>query len=411
VGGILVSGTINHYMGGESLEMGNDKRGAPGRFDFQLTAGQERRADKLHRDSIIVDLLSQHAGGNIFAHYPAELQAEFRHQMAKAAGLDGLTEVCYWPYEMSRLGRSDLLREWIQGSGLTCGTYDIAVYDDRDPVLKKWESIVLRYADLPWLRYVTRASEIRQAKRDGVVAFYAHCQPVYPAPRDLKAFDVAYAKGLRSFMLTYNRMDNVGVGCTERVDAGLSSFGVEVVKHCNDLGMIVDVSHCGHLTTLDACRHSRKPVNANHTAARSLSDHARGKTNEALRAIAETGGVIGVVALPIFLSSVTDPTIEHMLDHIDYISNLVGWQHVAIGTDWPMQAPDDVLSKTLGEEAKSIGFREQDRLDVTKRLAGFDDCRDLPNITRGLVKRGYSDEQIQGILGENALRVFEQVCG
>ena len=122
------------------------------------------------------------------------------------------------------------------------------------------------------------------------------------APRDLSAFDKAYAKGLRSYMLTYNRMDNVGVGCTERVDAGLSTFGVEVVKHCNDIGMIVDVSHCGHLTTLDACRHSKKPVNANHTSSRSLSSHARGKSNEALRAIAETGGVIGVVALPIFLT-------------------------------------------------------------------------------------------------------------
>ena len=144
-------------------------------------------------------------------------------------------------------------------------------------------------------------------------------------------------------MLTYNRMDNIGIGCTERVDAGLSMFGIDVVKHCNDLGMIVDVSHCGHLTTMDACRHSKKPVNANHTAARSVYVHARGKSNEALRAIADTGGVIGVVAVPFFLSRADSPTIEHMFDHVDYIAGLVGWQHVAIGTDWPLQAPDCVL--------------------------------------------------------------------
>src|SRR2546429_300868 len=125
----------------------------PGQYNFDLSADQEARARKLHRESIVVDLLSQHAGGNIFAHY----------------------------------------------------------------------------------------REIRQAKKDGVVAFYAHCQPVYGTPRDLKAFDVAHAKGLRSFMLTYNRMDNVGVGCTERVDAGLSMYGIDVVKHCNEIGMIVDV--------------------------------------------------------------------------------------------------------------------------------------------------------------------------
>jgi membrane dipeptidase len=81
---------------------------------------------------------------------------------------------------------------------------------------------------------------------------------------------MAFSQGLRSLMLTYNLMDNVGVGCTERVDAGLSMFGVDLVKHCNELGMIVDVSHCGHLTTMDACRHSKKPVNANHTAARTV---------------------------------------------------------------------------------------------------------------------------------------------
>jgi membrane dipeptidase len=76
-----------------------------------------------------------------------------------------------------------------------------------------------------------------------------------------------------------------------------------------------------------------------------------------------------------------------------------------------MQAPHDVLQATLGVEAAKIGFRAKDRLDLTQRLTGYDDCRDLPNITRGLVKRGYSDEQIRGILGENALRVFAEVCG
>jgi membrane dipeptidase len=388
---------------------------SPGRFDFGLSATQEARASKLHRESIVIDLLSQHAGGNIFAHYPKELQSDFRARIAsvmrEGIPLEAMAEAFYWPYEMSKVGKSDLILEWFQASGLTCGTYGIEVHDGHDPLCNRWNELAARYADLPWLRYVTTADEIRQAKRDGVVAFYAHAQPERPAPRDLKALDVAYAKGLRSFMLTYNRMDNIGVGCTERVDAGLSMYGVEAVKHCNSIGMIVDVSHCGHLTTMDACRQSKKPVNANHTAARSVYPHARGKSNEALRAIADTGGVIGIVALPSFLSGEASPTIEHMLDHIDYIASVAGWQHVAIGTDWPLQAPDDVLRATLGVEVQSIGFRPEDRFDVTKRLVGFDDCRDLPNITRGLVKRCYSDEKIRGILGENALRVFSDVCG
>ncbi len=385
-----------------------------GTFDFGLSPAQEARAARLHRDSVVFDMLSQQAGGNIFAHYPAELQAEFAAAKAAAiaTGSDLLREAVYWPFEVAMRGKSDLLRDWFHAGGLSCGTFsDIRVHDGHDPLLCAGEARVQRYAHLPWLRLVISAHEIRRAKRDGVIALYANCQPGTPAPRDLKAFERAYSKGLRSFMLTYNRMDHIGVGCTERVDAGLSMFGIDVVRYCNEVGIMVDVSHCGHLTTMDACRHSRKPVNANHTAAGSVYAHVRGKSDEALRAIADTGGVIGVLALPAFLTDAAVPTIEHMLDHIDYIKNLVGWQHVAIGTDWPMQAPDDVLVATLGAQLKSAGFREQDRVDVTQRLVGYDDCRDLPNITRGLVSRGYTDEQIQGILGENALRVFEEVCG
>jgi membrane dipeptidase len=390
----------------------------PGSFDFGLSAEEEARAASLHAESIVFDMLSQHAGGSIFAEYPKALQAEFESSAAAAAQTNDAfaetlwAETIYWPFEMSLLGKSDLLFEWFQSSGLTCGTFsDIRVRAEHDPTMRKRENRVLRYLHLPWVRLATTATEIRRAKQDNVIAFYANCQPSIPAPRDLRAFDAAYAKGLRSFMLTYNRMDHIGVGCTERVDAGLSMFGVEVVKHCNDLGLLVDVSHCGYATTIDACRHSRKPLTANHTAARGLHDHPRGKSDDELRAIAETGGVIGIVALPAFLSSELQPTIERMLDHIDYVAGLVGWRHVAIGTDWPMQAPDDILAATLGAELGYLGYAEQHSINVTQRLVGYEDCRDLPNITRGLVKRGYRDEQVRGILGENALRVFEEVCG
>lgn len=388
---------------------------ASGQFDFGLSAGQEAHAAKLHHDCIVFDMLSTHAGSNIFAHYTKELQADLQARLAAARSrLEVLAEAIYWPFEIARLGKSDLIWQWLHGSGLTCGVYSIEdlADDGPDPLSCNWEARILRYAQLPWLRYVNTAAQIRQAKRDGVFALYANCQPVTPVLRDLKTFDTAYSKGLRSFMLTYNRMDHVGVGCTERVDAGLSMFGVEVVEHCNQLGMIVDVSHCGHLTTMDACRYSKKPVTANHTAACSVYAHARGKSDEALRAIADTGGVIGVLAVPHFLSGDTSPTIEHMLDHIDHIANLVGWQHVALGTDWPWPVPNDVLQTAIGSEySKKVGFRAQDRIDRTRRLIGFEDCRDLPNITRGLIKRRYSDEQIRAILGENALRVFEEVCG
>lgn len=383
----------------------------PQPYDFGLSAAQEARAATLHAESIVFDMLSQHAGGAIFEAYPPPLQAEFKARHMAGGGLAELAEIVFWPYELARSGRSQLLRAWLDAGGLTCGTFGLDVTEQGDHDARIWERLALEALEIDWIRLATRAQHIRDAKRDGLFAVYAHCQPTSPVPMDLAAFDRAYALGLRAFMLTYNRMNALGVGCTERVDAGLSMFGLEVVRHCNAIGMIVDVSHCGPATTLDACRFSRHPVTANHSAAAALYPHARAKSNEAIKAIAATGGVIGIVAVPAFLGDHSDPSIELMLDHIDHIAGLVGWAHVAIGTDWPLQAPDPILARIFAAEGPQIGFRPQDRLDVLQRLRGFNDCRDLPNITRGLVARGYDDRMIQGILGENALRVFEAVCG
>lgn len=381
---------------------------SPGHYDFGLTAAQEVTAERIHREAIVFDMLSQHAGANIFDHYPEALRAEFAATMEQAGNYyEKFLRAVIWPYEVSRLGQSDLIADWYRQAGVTVISHGISVEDIPGHL---YEQLVVPYQNLPWLRHVTTARQMRQAKADGVIASYANCQPDGSLPNDLGAINLAYQRGLRSLMLTYNTMTTVGVGCTERVDAGLSNHGVDVVKRCNDIGMIVDVSHCGHETSMDACRVSTKPVTANHTCAHGVYRHARGKSDECLRAIAGTGGVIGIVAVPAFLTDDPSPTIEHMLDHIDYVANLVGWQHVAIGSDWPLQAPRSVLETLFVPANKTIGFRKEHRLDVTVNLKGFDDVRDMPNITRGLVKRGWSEEKIKGVLGENALRVFEDVC-
>src|ERR1700722_9210631 len=124
-----------------------------GRFEFGLSSAQEIRAAELHYESIVFDMLSMQAGGNIFAHYPKELQADFQSRIASASRARVLDEAIYWPFEMSRLGKSDLLRDWLHVGGLTCSTFsDIRVHDGRDPLLCEEEERVLRYSQLPWLR-------------------------------------------------------------------------------------------------------------------------------------------------------------------------------------------------------------------------------------------------------------------
>lgn len=376
-------------------------------FDYGLSSAAEERARRLHRESIVLDMLFQYFGGtSIYAELP---QGAVEHALqGKTTLWERYLAVQHLPFKLASTGECGVIRDWWQISGLSAASIGIPV-TAKDAKAKDEDDLEWA-ASLPWIKLVTRADDFRTAKRDGVLAVYGNCQPTYGIPFEIDAIDRAHAKGLRVLMLTYNRMDFVGAGCTERVDAGLSNYGLQVVDRCNKLGIIVDTSHCGRQTTLDACRFSNMPVLANHTSASALYPHARGKGDAELDAIAATGGVVGVTTVPFFLASGT-PTIEAMLDHIDYIARRIGWEHVGIGTDWPLQSPADLLRETVGGLLREIGFRAEDNIDVTQTLFGFRDYRDFPNITRGLVKRAYSDVQIKGILGENFLRVFAQVCG
>jgi membrane dipeptidase len=178
----------------------------------------------------------------------------------------------------------------------------------------------------------------------------------------------------------------------------------------------VDTSHCGRQTTLDACQLSTAPVVATHTSAEGVYSHARAKSDEELKTLADTGGVIGVMVVPFMIApspAQGEKTgITAWLDHVDYIVNLVGWEHVAIGTDWPMQVPRSAMKDIVLNASLKLGHRKKDRIeDIFTGIDGFDEPCDFPNLTRGLISRGYSDEKIKGILGENFLRVFKEVCG
>ncbi len=376
-----------------------------GNFNFGLNDDQEARARRLHGDAIIVDMMHQGAGG-----YLAFEEPDVIRRMKKLAGLKGFALLgAAQPllYEQDISGESDMMRQRWRRSGVTCGTMGVSVGNVAGSA-----SQIHLIDSLDWLRKATRAEHLRAAKRDGVHALVGYDQPVFGLPKNLSAIEEAYRIGLRCLMLTYNSSDFVGAGCTERVDHGLTYFGLDVVRRCNELGVMIDTAHTGKATTLDACKHSNQPVLANHTSAEGVHLHDRAKSDDEIKAIAGTGGLIGIHAVPFFMAKDRQADMNDMLNHIDYVAELVGWEHVGLGTDWPLTAPksalDDMFSTAFNYQ---IGFYPQHNIIPTMNLNGFDDYRDFPNITRGMVSRGYSDEQIKGVLGENFMRVFEQVCG
>jgi len=380
-----------------------------GGFDFGLSAEQEERARRLHASSVIIDLHFQ--GPCSPDVWTKELEDELERELATRA--DDWEFAWNFLTEKALRGDFPLYGQLYGLSGATTGMTACTLSDERQLLADAFLASRMT-SGFPWARRARTAADIRAAKEVGEVAFWGVSAFNVLRPDDLHLVDVAHELGVLDVVeLAYNTMNFVAAGCTERYDPGLSHFGLEFVRRCNDIGVIVDTAHTGRQSTLDACQVSSKPVVATHTSAATLYAHDRAKTDEELRAIADSGGVIGVYAIPVFLAPPggSPPTIETMLDHIDYIVQLVGSQHVAVGTDWPLALPHAVQRRVLMPLFETLGFRPEHRIDVTETIVGFRDPRDLPNITRGLVARGYDEKQIRGILGENFLRVFEQVCG
>lgn len=226
--------------------------------------------------------------------------------------------------------------------------------------------------------------------------------------RKLDDVDYFYGLGQRVSQLTYNARNLLGNGSTERRDEGLSDFGLAVVGRMNKLGMAVDVSHCGDRTTLDAFDVSKKPVLITHSNCRALNgNHPRCKTDEAIKAMAAKGGVMGITEVRMFISAQEPTTVESMLDHYDHVAKLVGVEYLGVGSDidllgYDAMPPDEYKALKAGYKA-SYGFR--DKIDID----GYHFAKRPFDIAEGLIRRKYSDENIEAILGGNFQRVLKEI--
>jgi len=224
-------------------------------------------------------------------------------------------------------------------------------------------------------------------------------------PDDVNFF---YNIGQRVSQLTYNSRNLIGNGATERRDEGISDFGAAIIDRMNKVGMAIDVSHCGDRTTLDAFELSKKPVLITHSNCRVLANgHPRDKTDEAILAVKKSGSVIGITGVRMFVRDREPTTIEHALDHFDHVSKLIGPEHLGVGSDIDLYGYDAMpaeLNKQLRAGYKgSYGFRE--KIDIE----GLNHPRRMFDLAEGLIRRKYSDANIEGILGGNFRRVLTQI--
>ena len=271
-------------------------------------------------------------------------------------------------------------------------------------------------------RLVTRTRHIGMAKAENRLGVICGLQNAACLEDDLGRLEILHGFGVRIVQPTYNGRNQLGDGCLAEGDGGLSEFGAGAVARCDDLGLLVDVSHCSPRTSLDAVAVSRNPVAATHVGAAALYPHPRNKTDEALAAIAAKGGVIGIVGVPLFLRREGPDSIGDMLDHLDHVVGLVGVDHVGIGHDNFVHPgaehfrTNERIGLATGREALVGKMPEAALMSEARwaeysraRLAGFEDIAGWPNLTRGLVERRYGDGEIAAILGGNWMRLFARV--
>jgi membrane dipeptidase len=296
--------------------------------------------------------------------------------------------------------------EWIAGGATSCAVTIGGPWPLRETLYNVAHFLQL-IRETQGLRLATSVADIRSAKRAGDLAVIFHFQGVDPLEYEPALIEAFWRLGVRIVQLAYNRRNPLCDGCQEPRDAGLSSLGRRMVAELNRLGMIVDVSHTGWRSSLEAVEVSGAPVVASHSNAYAVHPHPRNLPDELIAAIGESGGVIGVNGYPSFVAAGDRPTLNQFIDHIAYIDDLTGPGHVGLGIDYYDGTPEDYQSFV----AAGLWSPDNYRPPPYYYPLGLERPRALPALTARLAERGYDETAIRGILGENWLRVYEQVWG
>jgi membrane dipeptidase len=275
--------------------------------------------------------------------------------------------------------------------------------------ITRWEDEIERHPAV--FARVRTVEDIRLAQRGGQAGLVYGLQDGVSLEDDTGRLEALHHLGIRVLQPTYNRRNLLGDGCMEPADAGLSRAGHEAIERMNALGILVDLSHCGRRTASDAIRTSKRPVAFTHTGCYALAQHPRHRTDEELRAVAASGGVIGIFVMP-YLAKGRQPTAADVIAHLEHAIEVAGEDHVSIGTDGRV-SPTEVTPEFIEEfrkntqERKALGIAAPYETEDGYLFASdLNAPRRLETLAAQLLARGHGEERVQKVLGHNLVRVF-----
>jgi membrane dipeptidase len=348
------------------------------------------RAIRLVERTVVIDMLNQFRFPD-YAEHPPKSELWLRTPRS-------FTEKDFQQYRTSGIR--------VFALGQSAANYEAGVRFYAD-----WNGFIAGYTD--WFTRIESAGDFARLKSSNKVGIMLTFQDSthFRTADDVNTF---HSLGQRLSQLTYNTTSRIGSGFLADTDAGLTPFGAEIVARMNLVGMAVDLSHCGDRTTLDGIAATRKPAVFSHAACRSLvPGHMRCKTDEMIIGMAKTGGVMGIPLIR-FMIKIDEPvTIEHVLDHFDHVAKLVGVEHVGVGGDLDLVGnPNPVNGPGGGRPTGQINFdRYRLHEDTEGRITirGLDHPRRMYDLTEGLIRRRYSDANIEAILGGNWIRALGEI--
>lgn len=306
---------------------------------------------------------------------------------------------------IANFGRG-VFEEMVRG-GITAANCTCCVWEGFSATMSniaRWLQWYDEHADC--IRPVHSTKDIRLAKKEGRTGIILGFQNTSAFEDQLAHVALFKGLGVGIAQLTYNTQNLVGAGCYETRDSGLSDFGREVVAEMNRVGMMCDLSHVGPVTSRDAILASTRPVCYSHCLPASLKPHPRNKNDDELRFIADHGGFVGVTMFPPFLRHGTRSSLADVVEAIEHTISIAGEDNVGIGTDFTQGYGADFfeyLSRDKGYARKLVEF------GVIHPLTNFETIADMPNLRIAMEKAGWPEQRISKVLGENWLRVLDEV--
>jgi membrane dipeptidase len=362
-------------------------------YESGLTPDQARRATGLLRDSLVISLHD----------HPVRFPA--RMEETPGYNRTGRQHAAYAGLAAS--GMDIVFDNMMDGTACVTGNAPW-----------RWNDIItdlgMRQADLAHqsrVMVVRTVADIDEARRSGRIGLVFGLEAATPIENEIDRLDVLYGLGIRQIGIAYSDANALGSGLNEEFDGGLTSLGRRAVTRMNKLGMAIDLSHSSDKTALDTCAHSQAPVMITHAGARAVWDTPRMKPDDVLRAVAETGGVIGMSAAPhtTLSGEHSRHTIDSVMDHFSYCADLVGIEHVAFGPD-TLYGDHVGLHRVFGH---LLGIGRATSGPAFERVAYVDGLENptenFANICGWLVRRGYDDDSIRAVLGGNIYRVLQSI--